>query len=259
MKPKIKPAVSSDAKANAPKQPLTPETAPPPLLSSPDWQVRQHPERAQYDRASLAAILEAGLICHLGIVIEDRPVVIPMAYALDGDRILIHGSRSSRLIEALASGRPYSLTVTHLDGLVLARSALHHSMNYRSAVVHGRGSEILDEAEKWAALDAIVEQLVPGRVGELRPMRPEEVKATRVVALQIEAASVKRREGPPVDAARDRDRPDWSGVVPLRLIAGLPERESGPEQPLPPSVQRTLGRFASMPPILELEEDAWPG
>lgn len=192
-------------------------------LVSPDMiRIRQHPERASYDRAAIDAILDEGLICHVGVVVDGRPVVIPMAYARDGERLLLHGGRTSRLIQALVDGAPACVTVTHLDGLVLARSTLQHSMNYRSVVVMGSGAEITDDAAKRSALDAIVEHLVPGRTTEVRPPSPKEIDTTVVVALPLDAASAKMRAGPPKDAPEDVDPAVWAGVLPLSLAAGAP-------------------------------------
>jgi len=181
--------------------------------------VRRHPERGRYDRAAIDAILDEGLVCHVGIVEDGRPLVIPMGYGRDGDRLILHGAPDSRLMRALASGTPACVTVTHLDGLVLARSTMHHSMNFRSVVVMGRAVEITHPGEKRAALDAIVEHLVPGRTGEVRASTDKEVAATRVVALPIDAASAKVREGPPKDAPEDLALPVWAGVVPLEMVA----------------------------------------
>jgi drug/metabolite transporter (DMT)-like permease/nitroimidazol reductase NimA-like FMN-containing flavoprotein (pyridoxamine 5'-phosphate oxidase superfamily) len=184
--------------------------------------IRQHPERASYDRTAIDAILDEGLVCHVGVVVDGRPVVIPMAYARDGERLLLHGGRTSRLIQALVDGAPACVTVTHLDGLVLARSTLQHSMNYRSVVVMGCGAEITETEAKRAALDAIVEHLIPGRSTEVRQPSPKEVDTTVVVAIPLDAASAKMRFGPPKDAPEDVDPAVWAGVLPLSLAAGAP-------------------------------------
>ncbi len=181
--------------------------------------VRRLPERGRYDRDTIDAILDEGLVCHVGLVDEGQPFVIPAVYARLGDRVVVHGSAASRLINVLASGAPACLTVTLLDGLVLARSGFHHSMNYRSVVVLGEAQEITDPEEKRRALDAIVEHVVPGRTAEVRPPSQKELRATRVVALGLDEASAKLRTGPPKDDAEDLALACWAGELPLRLVA----------------------------------------
>ena len=154
-------------------------------------------------------------MAHVGFVHEGSPFVIPMGYARDGDRLLLHGSSASRLMRLLASGVEASVCVTLLDALVLARSAFHHSMNYRSAVVLGRTREIRDEPAKRRALDVLLDRLVPGRLGGTRPTNDLELRATRVVRLPIEEATAKARTGPPVDDAEDLALPHWAGLVPV--------------------------------------------
>ncbi|MCB9176504.1 MAG: pyridoxamine 5'-phosphate oxidase family protein [Caldilineae bacterium] len=236
----------------SPSKPRVPDGARAPASDprSPSTQLRQHPERGRHDRATIDAILDAGLVCHVGIAVDGQPLVIPMGYARDGDRLLLHGATTSRLIEALASGAACCLTVTHLDGLVLARSPLHHSMNYRSVMVQGRCHELTDPAEKQAALERIVEQLVPGRGAEVRASTPTEVAATRVVALPLGAASAKLRSGPPIDAARDIDPSLWAGVLPITLAVGnpIPAADLAPNLPAPASATLTQARFPA-PPI----------
>ncbi len=218
--------------------------------------IRQHPERGSYDREVIHAILDAGLVCHVGVVIDGQPVVIPMAYARDGDRLVLHGGRASRLMQALAGGAPACVTVTQLDGLVLARSSMHHSMNYRSVVALGQGSEIIAPADKRAALDRIVEHLIPGRGGEVRPPSPRELEATAVVAIPLDRASAKLRTGPPKDAPEDVDPAIWAGVLPLALVPGSPA--AGPDvsatAPAPASVAGwRSGRWD--PPELPMDPD----
>jgi nitroimidazol reductase NimA-like FMN-containing flavoprotein (pyridoxamine 5'-phosphate oxidase superfamily) len=185
---------------------------------SPRTTVRRLPERARYDRASVYAILDEGLVCHVGFVDEGgQPFVIPTAYARLGERLVIHGSAASRMVKVLAGGAPACATVTLLDGLVLARSSFHHSMNYRSVVVVGTATEVSDPAEKRRALDAIVEHVAPGRVASVRPPTEKELRATRVVALPLDEASAKVRTGPPKDDEDDYALPVWAGELPLRL------------------------------------------
>jgi uncharacterized protein len=186
--------------------------------------VHRIPERGAYDRETLLAILDEGLVAHVGFAGEDgQPYVLPMAYARQGERLLLHGSVLSRLMQRTAEGVPVCVTVTLLDGLVLARSVFHHSMNYRSAVVLGRAAAIRDRAEKLAALEALVEHLTPGRSTEARGPSEKELAATEIVAVPLDEASAKIRSGPPKDAKADLDLDVWAGVVPLRLVAGAPE------------------------------------
>lgn len=192
------------------------ETGPP----SERTRVRRLPKRGAYDRATIDAILDEGLICHLGFVADGAPLVIPTGYARDGDRLLLHGSRTSASMRVLAAGAPACVTVTLLDGLVLARSAFHHSMNYRSVVVLGVADEITEPAEKRAALDVLVEHLVPGRTADARGPDDRELELTTVVALPLDEASAKVRTGGPSDDEEDHALPIWAGVVPLALSAG---------------------------------------
>jgi hypothetical protein len=165
----------------------------------------------------VAAILDEGLVCHVGFVDAGQPYVVPSAYARQGDRIVVHGSAASRMIKVLAGAAPACVTVTLLDGLVLARSGFHHSMNYRSVVVLGTAAEITDPAEKRLALDAIVEHTAPGRLTAVRPPSEAELRATRVVALPLDEASAKVRTGPPKDDEADYALATWAGELPLRL------------------------------------------
>jgi nitroimidazol reductase NimA-like FMN-containing flavoprotein (pyridoxamine 5'-phosphate oxidase superfamily) len=184
-------------------------------------QVRRLPERASMDRAEAYAILDEGLVCHVGFVASDgRPVVIPTTYARNGDELLLHGSPASRMLRSLKGGVDVCVTVTLLDGLVLAKSAFHHSLNYRSVVVLGRATPVTDEAAKLAALEAFVEHIVPGRTADARGPSPSEMKGTLVLALPIDEASVKRRRGGPIDDGEDLGLPVWAGVLPLALTPG---------------------------------------
>ena len=189
--------------------------------------------RGSYDRETIDAILDEGLVGHAGIVDEGQPYVIPVLYARDGHRLYLHGSPLSRLLGALAREVPMSFTVTLLDGLVLARSAFHHSMNYRSAVILGRCRPLRDRDEKLAALRAIVEHVVPGRSTEARGPNDQELEATEVVALAIEEASAKLRSGPPVDAGADYTLPVWAGELPLGLAVGAPVADERCTVPVP--------------------------
>jgi nitroimidazol reductase NimA-like FMN-containing flavoprotein (pyridoxamine 5'-phosphate oxidase superfamily) len=191
------------------------------------------PERGSYDRATIDGILDEGLICHVGFVDAGAPFVIPTGYGRDGDELLIHGSAASRMMRTLAAGAEACITVTLLDGLVLAESAFHHSMNYRSVVLLGRG-RLLGEEEKTAALEKISERLIPGRWAEVRGPVAQELKATTVLAFPIGEASAKLRRGMPGEEEIPHDRPVWQGVLPLSLAPGEPladPRSAGLEVP----------------------------
>jgi nitroimidazol reductase NimA-like FMN-containing flavoprotein (pyridoxamine 5'-phosphate oxidase superfamily) len=204
---------------------------------TPRTTVRRLPDRARYDRATVHAILDEGLVCHVGFVDAGQPFVIPSAYARVDDRLVIHGSAASRMVKALAAGAPVCVTVTLLDGLVLARSGFHHSMNYRSVVVVGTATEVTEPAEKRRALDAIVEHVAPGRAAAVRPASEKQLRATRVVALPLDEASAKVRTGPPKDEEEDYALPVWAGELPLRLEPLAPVADPhGPEVPPPPHV-----------------------
>ncbi len=204
--------------------PASPEgpaaTAPP---RSDRVRLRRKRERGSYDRGAIDAILDEGLIAHLGIVDEHgQPFVIPTLHARSGDLVYCHGSSASRTLRALAAGAPACLTVSLIDGLVLARSAMHHSANYRSAMLIGRARIVADPEEKRAALRAVVEHIVPGRWDDVRPPSENELKATSVLALPIDEASAKLRSGGPVDDDEDYALSAWAGVIPLAASAGSP-------------------------------------
>jgi len=200
---------------------------------TPRTTVRRRAGRGSYDRDTIDAILDEGLVGHAGIVGDGQPYVIPVLYARDGQRLYLHGSPLSRLLGTLAEEVRMCFTVTLLDGLVLARSAFHHSMNYRSAVVLGTCRAVRDRDEKLAALRAIVEHVVPGRSAEARGPSDQELEATEVVALAIEEASAKLRSGPPVDAGADYTLPVWAGELPLSLAVGAPVADERCTVPVP--------------------------
>lgn len=185
--------------------------------------VRRHAERGAYDQSTIYDILDAGLICHVGIVEDGQPFVIPTIHARMDDRLLLHGSPGSRLLRTIKNGASLCVTVTLLDGLVLARSAMHHSMNFRSVVLLGKGRAIEDEAEKIQALQAISDHIIPGRWPEIRPPNATELKTTMVVAIPIDEASAKVRTGPPVDDEDDYGLAVWAGVLPLQLTPQAPQ------------------------------------
>ena len=183
--------------------------------------VRRVPKRAAYDESTIHAILDASLIGHVGVVASGRPVVIPMLYGRDGDAVYLHGSVASRLLRDLAGGVDVCLTVTLIDGLVLARSAFHHSMNYRSVVAFGRARRV-EGHEQEHGLRVISEHLAPGRWDEVRPPTEQELKVTSVLRLDIEEASAKVRTGDPIDDDEDLALPVWAGVLPCSLTWGTP-------------------------------------
>lgn len=203
--------------------------------------LRRKRERGDYDRATIDAILDEALIAHLGIADEyGQPFVIPTLHARRGDVVYVHGSTASRTVRALRHGAPACLTVSLLDGLVLARASMHHSANYRSALLLGRARPVEDEREKLAALEAIVEHIVPGRWSEARRPNAKELKATAVLALSIEEASAKVRTGPPLDEEEDHALPVWAGVIPISSRAGepLPDPRLAAGIPAPPVALR---------------------
>ena len=207
---------------------------------TPRTALRRLPARGVFDRAAINAILDEGLVCHVGFAVDGQPFVIPTTYARVGDRLVIHGSAASRMLRTLSAGIPVCVTVTLLDGLVLARSAFHHSMNYRSVVVLGIAREVTGATEKAAALDAIVEHVLHGRSAQTRPASERELKATSLLEMPIEEASAKVRTGPPVDDEEDLASPWWAGVLPLTLTAGdpVPDPRLDAGIALPPNVAR---------------------
>jgi hypothetical protein len=195
--------------------------------------VRRLPKRGAYDLATIHAILDEALLCHVGFVVEGSPVVIPTIHWRAGNTLYFHGSAASRMLRSLRDGVDACATVTLLDGLVLARSAFHHSMNYRSVVVFGKARAITEEGEKRSALDALVEHVVRGRSKDVRPANEIELKQTLVLALPIEEASAKVRTGGPVDDDEDYTLPVWAGVLPLTLTPGLPIPDTGVTREVP--------------------------
>ena len=189
--------------------------------ASPRTQVRRVPARGIYDRGTIDAILDEGLIAHLGFVHDGQPFVIPTLHARIGELVYVHGSAASRAIRTVSIDAA-CLTVTLLDGIVLARSVFHHSVNYRSVVVLGTARPVEGPEERLAALEAFAERLIPGRWGEVRPPNPQELKATRVLAMTLDESSAKVRTGPPEDDPEDYDVPVWAGVIPLHTSAGTP-------------------------------------
>ena len=206
--------------------------------------VERSKARARYDRASVHAILDAGMIAHVGFCVDAQPFVIPMLYARDGDDLLLHGSVASRLMRGLGEGIAACLTVTHVDGLVLARSHFDHSVNYRSVVAFGRARVLDDPRAKADALARFVDALLPGRSGESRAADASELGATTVLVFAIEDASAKVREGGAKENAADLGIPTWAGVLPVRHVFGTPQPEADLVEGvgLPPSVRNLLER-----------------
>ena len=198
--------------------------------------LRRLPERAAYDRATVHAILDEGFICHVGFVVDGQPHVIPTGYVRVGETLYLHGSSGSRL--GLRPGMPVGVTVTLLDGIVLARAAFHHSFQYRSVVVLGRTRLVTDDGEKDAVLSALVDHIVPGRSADVRGGDGKELAATAVLALPLEEVSAKVRTGDPKDEEEDYDLPYWAGILPLALAPGrpVPDPRLKPGIPVPPSV-----------------------
>jgi nitroimidazol reductase NimA-like FMN-containing flavoprotein (pyridoxamine 5'-phosphate oxidase superfamily) len=222
-----------------PNQPAPDVSAPTAQIPpTPRSQVRRVPRRASYDRAFIHQILDEGLIAHVGFAVpaeggDHQPYVIPMVYARQGDDLLLHGAAASRLLKAGAAGVPLCATVTLIDGLVLARSAFHHSMNYRSVVVLGQARAIVETAAKQIALAAFVDHVAPGRSQRARPPNPKVVAAPTVLALAIDEVSAKSRSGGPLDDEEDLAWPIWAGHLPLQLRPGVPM----PDQSHPPQAE----------------------
>lgn len=193
--------------------------------------LKRLPKRGSHEREVINGILDEGFICHVGFVVDGQPFVIPTGYARVGDRLLIHGSQASRMLRALEKGIDVCVTVTLIDGLVLARSAFHHSMNYRSVVVFGRASVIDEREEKIKALLALSEHIIPRRWNDVREPNESELQQTTVLSLPLAEASAKVRSGPPLDDEEDYALPVWAGVVPLRVVAGppIPDSRLAPE------------------------------
>jgi hypothetical protein len=189
--------------------------------------LRRHSERGKTDHADLLAVLDAGMICHLGVIHDGAPLVLPTAYGRIGDILYLHGSSANRSLHA-ADGQQVCVTVTHLDGLVCARSAFSHSVNYRCAVIFGTARIVTGEQERLAGLRAVTEQLIPGRWDAVRAPTRKELAATSVLAIPLSEASVKIRTGPPSDEPEDLDLPVWAGVLPMAVSFGEPEPDAAP-------------------------------
>ncbi len=194
--------------------------------------VKRLPKRGAYDKASIYGVLDDHFLCHISWEDAGQPFMIPTAFGRVEDKLYIHGSSKSRMLSMLTDGRPLCLVVTHLDGLVLARSVFHHSMNYRSAVIYGHAQKVEGD-EKMEALRVITEQIIPGRWEEARLPNAIEMKATMVLAIEINTASAKIRTGPPSDDAPDYDLPIWAGIVPVRKGYDVPMHDPAMKTNLP--------------------------
>jgi uncharacterized protein len=207
--------------------------------------LKRLPKRAVYDRSLIYGILDEAFICHVGFAVDNQPFVIPTGYARAGDRLYIHGSSASRMLRTLQKEIDVCVTVTLVDGLVLARSAFHHSMNYRSVVVFGKAEVVGEPGEKMEALRALSDHMIPGRWDEVRGPSPEEMKATLVLALPLAEASAKVRTGPPLDDEEDYALSVWAGVIPLRTVADPPISDARlPRGIEPPACAREYKRPA---------------
>jgi uncharacterized protein len=198
-------------------------------------QVKRLPKRGKYERETVFAILDEGFVCHVGFTVDGQPYVIPTNYGRSGDTLYLHGSAASRMLRTLSEGVPVSVTVTHVDGLVLARSAFHHSVNYRSVVILGTARPVTDPAEKMEALRVFTEHVMKGRWDDVRQPTEQELKATSVLALPLEEVSAKVRTGGPIDDEEDYALPVWAGVLPLETVAkeplADPQRKNNPAVP----------------------------
>ncbi len=188
--------------------------------------IKRIPERGHYDRETIYHILDEALICHVGFVEKGQPFVIPINFARVDDTIILHGAKASRLLKHIEAGYPVCVEATIVDGLVLARSVFHHSINYRSVILFGKGRLIQDEQEKLMALQAVTEHLIPGRWQEARLPNRKELNSTRVVSIEIDEASAKVRLGPPVDEDEDYTLPVWAGILPLQEVPLQPAQDA---------------------------------
>ncbi|MBA3323078.1 MAG: pyridoxamine 5'-phosphate oxidase family protein [Pyrinomonadaceae bacterium] len=213
------------------------------ILPTVRTKLRRLPKRGAYDRELIYQILDEAFICHVGFVVDGQPYVIPTGYGRVGETLYLHGSAASRMLRNLAKGIDVCVTVILTDGLVLARSAFHHSMNYRSVVVLGQATVVEDKQEKLIALEALTNHIIPQRWAEVRAPNEQELKATLVLALSLVEVSAKVRTGPPVDDEEDYQLPVWAGVIPLRLAASPPVSDPRLRQEIePPAHARNYAR-----------------
>ena len=198
-------------------------------------QIKRLPKRGNYDRETIYSILDTAFVCHVGFSVDGQPFVIPTNYGRSGDTLYLHGSAASRMLKTLSGGVPVCVTVTHVDGLVLARSAFHHSVNYRSVVILGKAQLVEDLAEKMEALRIFTEHVMKGRWNDVRIPAEQELKATTVLSLPLEEVSAKVRTGGPIDDEADYALPVWAGVLPLETVAKtpLPDAQRKNDPPIP--------------------------
>ena len=204
--------------------------------------VKRLPKRASYDRDAIDSILDSALVCHVGFAIDGQPYVIPTLHVRIGDRLYIHGSAASRMLGAAAEGTPIAVTVTHIDGLVLARSAFHHSVNYRSVVILGAATLVIEPAEKFAVMKGLIDHVAPGRWDNIRQPNEKELAATSVLSIPIVEASAKLRSGDPLDDEEDYALPIWAGQIPIATttLAPVADARLDVATPLPAYVSKYL-------------------
>jgi len=202
-------------------------------IPTPRTRVVREPDRGVYDRDTLNHVLDEAFLCHIGFVVDGQPYVIPTSYGRDGDVLYVHGSAASRMLRNLSQGIPVCITVTLLDGLVVARSVFNHSMNYRSVVILGTATLVDNPEEKLKALRALSEHILPQRWDDVRQPNEKELKATSVLRIPIEEFSAKVRTGPPIDDEPDYAFPTWAGVIPLEMQSGTPIRDQRCQRDLP--------------------------
>jgi nitroimidazol reductase NimA-like FMN-containing flavoprotein (pyridoxamine 5'-phosphate oxidase superfamily) len=210
-------------------------------------ELKRGAERARYQQDVILEILEEALYCNVGVVLDGQPAMIPTAFAVRDDSVYIHGSTANRILRALRDGGEACVSVTLLDGLVLARSAFHHSVNYRAVVIYGRAREVVDPEEKQAAFDALIDHIVPGRSGAVRAPNREEYLRTMVLAIPLAEASAKVRTGPPIDDEADYALDVWAGVLPLRTVALEPLPDAETEGPVPDAISARHQELAATP------------
>jgi nitroimidazol reductase NimA-like FMN-containing flavoprotein (pyridoxamine 5'-phosphate oxidase superfamily) len=219
-----------------------PDTVLPTYPPTPRTRIRRHPERAHYDRETVFAILDSALLCHIGYIIDGLPYVTPTLFWREGERLYWHGSSASRMLRTQTTGIPVSLTVSHIDGLILGRCAFRHSLNYRAVMAFGVAAIVDDPEEKEAGFNAFIERLYPGRTAIMRGILPQELKATTLMGMTIDSASAKIRSGGPLDLEQDYAARCWAGTVPIKQVMGAPI----PDPVVPPLVapEPEIGHFA---------------
>ena len=214
-------------------QPASTDTSGDTVAVTARTRVKRLPNRAAYDRAALYSLLDTALVCHVGFALDGQPYVIPTLHVRIGDRLYVHGSAASRMLGAAADGTALAVTVTHIDGLVLARSAFHHSVNYRSAVILGRATLVTDSTEKLAVMKGLIDHIAPGRWDHIRQPNDKELAATSVLSIPIEEASAKIRTGDPLDDEDDYATPIWAGQVPFAMSTLPPTPDARLDQSIP--------------------------